>query len=359
MMLEAIDHRNVQAFEPLPGPEALKRRQPLDAGAARLVQSTRHAICDLLHGRDLQRLLVVVGPCSVHDPDDALEYARRLRPWIEHTRDALVVVMRAYFEKPRTTVGWKGFITDPNLDGSEDVAAGIAGARELLLGIHELGVPCASELLDPIIPQYLADLISWAAIGARTTESQTHRAMASGLSMPVGFKNGTDGLVETAVNAMTSAGSGHRFLGVDDAGRTAVVRTRGNPNRHLVLRGGRSGPNYGPEHVARAATLAAEQGVARPVMVDCSHDNAAKDHRRQAAACRSVIQQLRAGQTALVGVQIESHLEPGRQDWRPGVTPRRGVSITDACIGWDETETLLGELAAGVRAGLGSARRSG
>jgi 3-deoxy-7-phosphoheptulonate synthase len=257
--------------------------------------------------------------------------------------------MRTYFEKPRTTVGWKGLINDPRLDGSCDIAHGLTLARRILLRLNELRLPCASELLDPVTPQYLADLLSWAAIGARTTESQTHREMASGLSMPVGFKNGTDGSLEGAANALISAAHPHGFLGIDAAGVAALVRTRGNRDGHLVLRGGGGRPNHDPASVADAARRTRALGIERGVLVDCSHDNSGKDPRRQGEVCRAVLAQVAAGSASLLGVMLESHLRPGRQEWGSGASLAYGVSITDACIGWEETEALLRELAEGVR----------
>ncbi|MEO8606193.1 MAG: 3-deoxy-7-phosphoheptulonate synthase, partial [bacterium] len=280
-----------------------------------------------------------------HDPQSALEYARRLKPIADSMSDELLIVMRTYFEKPRTTVGWKGLINDPRLDGSCDLPAGLELARRLLLDINGLGVPCASELLDPIVPQYIADLIGWAAIGARTTESQTHREMASGLSMPVGFKNGTDGGLRVALNAMISARHPHHFLGIDADGAVAVTQTTGNPDRHIVLRGGARDVNYHPEAIADAAALIADEAIARPVMVDCSHDNSAKNHALQAAACRAVVDQVRGGESRIMGVMLESNLKAGKQNWLPDAPLQYGVSITDACIGWEETEALLYELA--------------
>ena len=321
---------------------------PATAEVAECVLSARQAVRDVLHGRDAQRLVVIVGPCSLHDPKAALDYASRLAPLARDLEDALVVIMRAYFEKPRTTVGWKGLINDPHLDGSCDIPAGLELTRSLLLEINSLGLPCASELLDPVTPQYISDLVAWAAIGARTTESQTHREMASGLSMPVGFKNGTDGNLATAVNAMVSAAEPHSFLGIDVDGSSAVIKTAGNPDRHLVLRGGSSGPNYDREHVARAAQLTRQERASRGVMVDCSHDNSGKDHTRQGEVCRDVLSQVREGEHAIMGVMLESHLEAGRQDWQPDEPLAYGLSITDACIGWDETESLLTDLATSV-----------
>jgi 3-deoxy-7-phosphoheptulonate synthase len=293
--------------------------------------------------------LVVVGPCSIHDPEAALDYARRLVRVAEANRDRLIIVMRTYFEKPRTTVGWKGLINDPHLDGSCDIANGLQIARRILLEINELGLPCGGEVLDPITPQYISDLLSWASIGARTIESQTHREMASGLSMPIGFKNSTDGSLQVALHAMISARHPHTFLGISTDGATAMIKTAGNPDRHVVLRGGGSGPNYSAADVTRAAGLVASEGVARPVMIDCSHGNSSKDYTRQPLVCRDVLTQLDTSRGAIMGLLLESNLQPGRQDWEAGTTLRYGVSITDACIGWDETETLLGEIAAAAR----------
>ncbi len=342
------DNCNIQEVTPLIAPAAVKAKLPLTETAAQVVLSTRQAIRDIIHGRDLHRLVVIVGPCSIHDPEAALEYAHRLKRVADRTREHLVIVMRTYFEKPRTTVGWKGLINDPHLDGSCDIATGLQLARSILLQINELGLACATEMLDPVTPQYTADLVSWAAIGARTIESQTHREMASGLSMPVGFKNGTDGRLEIALNAILSASHPHSFLGIGQDGMTALVKTTGNPDRHIVLRGGGGKTNYGPEDVARAALLMKDQGIPRSVMVDCSHDNSHKDYRQQGSVCRAVLQQYQAGQRALMGLMLESNLNPGKQTWQKGVPLQYGVSITDGCIGWEETEDLLQEMAAVV-----------
>jgi 3-deoxy-7-phosphoheptulonate synthase len=342
------DNCNIQEVTPLITPAAVKAKLPLTERAAQVVLSTRQAIRDIIHGRDLHRLVVIVGPCSIHDPEAALEYAHRLKRVADRTREHLVIVMRTYFEKPRTTVGWKGLINDPHLDGSCDIATGLQLARSILLQINELGLPCATEMLDPVTPQYTADLVSWAAIGARTIESQTHREMASGLSMPVGFKNGTDGRLEIALNAIVSASHPHSFLGISQDGMTALVKTTGNPDRHIVLRGGGGKTNYGPEDVARAALLMKDQGIPRSVMVDCSHDNSHKDYRRQGSVCRAVLRQYQEGQRALMGLMLESNLKPGKQTWQKGVPLQYGVSITDGCIGWEETEELLEEMAATV-----------
>ena len=354
-MAERLEDRNVVDIVPLIAPRAVKGAQPASDTAAALVLATRAAIRDILHGRDTRRLLVVVGPCSIHDPDAAFEYARRLRPVTDAVRDDLLVVMRTYFEKPRTTIGWKGLVNDPRLDGSCDLEAGLQLARKILRTINELGVPCGSEVLDPITPQYISDLLSWASIGARTIESQTHRELASGLSMPVGFKNSTDGDLQVALHAMISARHPHTFLGINDAGVTAIIKTQGNADRHIVLRGGAGGPNHTAADVVRAAELVEAEGVARPIMVDCSHDNSGKDHTRQGAVCREVLAQLRTGQRSLMGLLVESNLHPGKQAWKSGGPHAYGVSITDACIGWEETERLLYDVAAAVRAGAAAA----
>lgn len=344
-MVRPIDNQHVIDIKPLVPPRDMKTRLPITDTVSEVVFQTRQAIREILHGGDKDRLLVIVGPCSIHDPAAAYEYADALKRVADATRDRLVIVMRTYFEKPRTTVGWKGLINDPHLDGTCDIAAGIELARTILLHINERGVPCASEMLDPVTPQYLADLISWGAIGARTTESQTHREMASGLSMPVGFKNGTEGSLQVALNAMTAARQPHHFVGINADGITCVVRTMGNPDRHIVLRGGGGKTNYGRDDVAKAEAAVKNEGIVRPIMVDCSHDNSAKDHRRQAHVARDVIQQFVEGRQSIMGIMLESNLKPGKQAWRKGEPLAYGVSITDACLGWDETEALLHELA--------------
>lgn len=347
-MSEQLEDTHLVDMQPLIAPRAVKAELPMTEQAAELVSETRQLIRAILHGRDQRRLLVVTGPCSIHDAEAAYEYAGRLKKVIDATRDRLVIVMRTYFEKPRTTVGWKGLINDPHLDGSCDIPTGLQMARQILLHINQLGVPCAVEVLDPVTPQYVADLISWAAIGARTTESQTHRELASGLSMPIGFKNGTDGQVQSAINAMISARHPHSFLGINADGLTCMVKTGGNPDRHIVLRGGGGKPNCGPEDIARAVDLVAGEEIARAVMVDCSHDNSGKDHTRQGQVCRDALAVFRDGQRALMGLLIESNLKPGKQAWKEGVQLEYGMSITDACIGWEETEQLLYEIAEAV-----------
>jgi 3-deoxy-7-phosphoheptulonate synthase len=344
-MNRPIDNQHVLEIKALPSPRAIKTKLPITDQAATLVVEAREAIRRILHGQDADRLLVIVGPCSIHDPDAAYDYAARLKPLADNLKDRLFIVMRTYFEKPRTTIGWKGLINDPHLDGTCDIATGMELARTILLNINELGLPCATELLDPISPQYIADLISWTAIGARTTESQTHREMASGVSMPVGFKNGTEGSLQVAINAMISARTPHHFVGINADGQTSIIKTMGNPDRHIVLRGGGGKTNYDAEHVAKAEAAVAGEGIARPIMIDCSHDNSSKDHRRQGIVAREVLRQFREGRQSIMGLMLESNLNPGKQTWKQGVPLAYGVSITDACLGWDETESLLTELA--------------
>lgn len=346
-LMSSTFNTRISSTSTLPSPNDLRSRFPISALAETTVARTRRAIAAVLEGTDT-RPLVIVGPCSVHDVDAALEYAERLMRVSERLSDSLLVVMRVYFEKPRTTVGWKGLINDPHLDGTEDIPAGLSLARSLLLDIAELGMPAATEFLDPIAPQYTGDLVSWAAIGARTTESQTHREMASGLSMPVGFKNGTDGSLEVAINAMLAAAKPHSFLGVDSAGRVAVVRTEGNPTGHLVLRGGKQGPNYQSEHVAHAAARLGALGLPEKVMIDCSHGNCGKDVARQAEVAKDVAAQLASGSERVLGVMLESNLNAGRQDLVRRADLARGVSITDPCLDFETTERLLETLASSV-----------
>lgn len=353
-MKERIDNRNIIEIGPLKSPRETKTILPLTPSAETLVLDTRQKIRDILHGHDQHRLLVIVGPCSIHDPDAAYDYANRLKHIADATQEHLVFVMRTYFEKPRTTVGWKGLINDPHLDGSCDIATGFQLARSILLAINNLGMPCATEFLDPVTPQYISDLISWAAIGARTTESQTHREMASGLSMPVGFKNGTDGSLQIAVNAMIAARHPQSFIGINSDGITSIIKTNGNPDRHVVLRGGGGKANYGPEHIGRAVDELASESIKRPIMVDCSHGNSEKDHTRQAVVARAVLDQVGQGQTAIMGLLMESYLKPGKQTWQPGRPLDYGVSITDACLGWEETESLLYEMAEHLEASRGA-----
>jgi 3-deoxy-7-phosphoheptulonate synthase len=336
-----IENSRIADISPLISPRELKKNLPLPESTGKLVLSSREHIRELVHGGDGRRLMVVVGPCSIHDPDAAFEYAERLRRVAEATKGNLFVVMRTYFEKPRTVAGWKGLISDPRLDGSCDIPEGLALARSVLLRICAMGLPCGTEFLDPIVPQYVSDLVTWAAIGARTTESQTHRQMASGLSMPVGFKNSTDGSLQNAMNAILSARHAHAFLGIDERGATSVVKTTGNQDCHIVLRGGGGQSNYHSSDIASAAAMCAKHDLARGVMIDCSHDNSGKDHTKQAAIFRQIVETYRDGQSSILGMMIESNLAPGKQSWAEGKTLSRGVSITDSCIGWDETEALL------------------
>jgi 3-deoxy-7-phosphoheptulonate synthase len=328
----------------LQSPSAVIAELPLTARAAETVVRAREEIQRSIEGKS-RRLLAIVGPCSIHDSKAALEYADRLLALRERVASELVIVMRVYFEKPRTTVGWKGLINDPHLDGSYDIPAGILRARHLLREIAERGLPAATEMLDPIIPQYIADLVSWSAIGARTTESQTHREMASGLSMPVGFKNGTDGSFGVAINAMIAASRPHSFLGIDAAGRVGVVRTAGNPHTHLVLRGGSAGPNYDAAAVARAVEALTKANASPRVLIDASHDNSGKNAERQPHVLADIGSQLRLGSENLLGVMLESHLVAGRQELKDKTQLVYGQSITDACVDFPTTERALLALA--------------
>ena len=330
---------------PLLAPDTLKAEIAINEVAAKVVFVARDQVRRILEGED-HRLLAIVGPCSIHDPDAAREYASRLAGLVDRYRDTLLLIMRVYFEKPRTNVGWKGLINDPHLNDSYDIPAGLRVARRLLLDVANLGLPAATEMLDPILPQYLADLVSWTAIGARTTESQTHRELASGLSMPVGFKNGTDGGLEVAINAMLSAARPHRFLGVDGFGRVSIVHTSGNPDGHLVLRGGSGGPNYDVEAVQRAVTSLTGAGVTPHMIVDCSHDNSGKNHERQPDVLNAVASQVSRGSRHIIGVMIESNLVGGRQTLNPDRAKMTyGQSVTDACVDFATTENMLDNLA--------------
>ncbi|MBJ7364316.1 MAG: 3-deoxy-7-phosphoheptulonate synthase [Synechococcus sp. SupBloom_Metag_053] len=339
---------HVVETRPLVAPVILQSDMPLTERAALTVRNTRARIKRILAGED-RRLLVIVGPCSVHDLGAAEEYAGALVQIRERLQASLEIVMRVYFEKPRTTVGWKGLINDPHLDGSYDINTGLRRARNLLLQFAERGLPAATELLDPVVPQYIADLISWTAIGARTTESQTHREMASGLSMPIGYKNGTDGSLTVAINAMEAASRPHHFLGINRQGHAAIVSTTGNPDGHLVLRGGGSGTNYHPEAISAAENQLKAAGLPHRVMVDCSHGNSNKDYRRQGEVLEAVATQVKQGGSAVMGVMLESHLVAGNQKLPVDLTQLTyGQSITDACIDLATTETLLEQLAEAV-----------
>jgi 3-deoxy-7-phosphoheptulonate synthase len=339
----ATQDLHVLGTSPLITPRQLEVEAPLSPAARQTVLRSRDAIKHMLLGQD-PRMLVIVGPCSIHDPKAALEYARRLAELQQRYASTMEIVMRVYFEKPRTTIGWKGLIYDPHLNDTFDIPQGLRAARQLLLAVTEMGLPAATEFLDPIVPQYIDDLVSWAAIGARTTESQTHRQMASGLSMPVGYKNSTTGDLQVAVDAMISARSPHAFLGIDQDGRTCVVNTTGNRWGHVILRGGGNQTNFDPESVGRAVEVLTKAKLTPMVMVDCSHANSFKKHERQEEGWRSTLEQRCRGNKALLGLMLESNLFEGRQnlDGDPSQL-QYGVSITDACLGWDKTAQLLAE----------------
>ena len=344
-----VDDINIESQEVLVTPRALKEELPLSDGALNTVLQGRQQIRDILDRKD-PRLFVVIGPCSIHDPKAALEYAERLKKLAADVDDALFLVLRVYFEKPRTTVGWKGLINDPYMNDSFKVADGLHIARKLLLDVAELGLPAATEALDPTTPQYIQDLISWSAIGARTTESQTHREMSSGLSGPVGFKNGTDGSLDVAVNAMLSVRHPHRFLGIDPDGRVALTTTKGNQYGHVVLRGGGGKPNYDSVSVALAETALDKAGVSTNIMVDCSHANSNKDPSLQPLVMENIGNQILEGNTSIVGLMVESHLKQGNQKIPANLEDLEyGVSVTDGCIGWDTPEQAVRDLADKVR----------
>ncbi|GIG91870.1 3-deoxy-7-phosphoheptulonate synthase [Plantactinospora endophytica] len=344
-----VSDQRIDRIVPLTTPALLHHELPLDEPLASAVLHGRRSVAKVLDRED-DRLLVVVGPCSVHDPAAALDYAHRLREAAARHADDLLVVMRVYFEKPRSTVGWKGLINDPGLDGSGDVNAGLRAARALLLDVLRLGLPVGCEFLDPITPQYIADTVAWGAIGARTVESQVHRQLSSGLSMPIGMKNRPDGSVGTAVDAIRAAGVPHVFPGIDISGAPAIMHTRGNADCHLVLRGGRGEPNYDADSVAESLAVLRAAGLPERLVIDASHDNSGKDHRRQPVVAADVARQMADGQRGIVGVMLESFLVPGRQDLDPTRPLEYGQSITDACLGWPETEQVLADLSAAVRA---------
>ena len=332
------ENLNIVEVMPITSPKKLKDLLPVSDSVIETVLNARNAIKSILEGED-SRLLMIVGPCSIHDPKAAIEYAERLKKLADEVSETVLVVMRVYFEKPRTTVGWKGLINDPELDGSHKINKGIELARRLLLDINALGLPCATETLDPITPQYLADLISWSAIGARTTESQTHREMASGLSMPVGFKNGTDGGLSVAINAMKSALHPHHFLGINNEGLSSAIQTSGNRNLHLVLRGGSNGPNYDAVSIHKAAESLASEGLPEAIMIDCNHANSGKDPSRQELVLRDAIHQIKNGDNSIIGIMIESNINGGNQPISASL--QYGVSITDACLDWENTNRII------------------
>lgn len=339
--MKRTSNLRIRGLTPIIAPADLKQVFPLSVQGAEFVTAAREQISAILHHRD-NRLMAVVGPCSIHEPKAALDYAGRLAELARELEDRLLLVMRVYFEKPRTTIGWKGLINDPDLNGTHQISKGLGVARGLLCAITDLGLPIAGEMLDPVTPHYLADLISWGAIGARTTESQTHREMASGLSFPVGFKNGTDGNLQIAIDAMKAALHPHSFLGTNNEGRNAIVQTTGNSDVHIVLRGGNDRPNYSPEDIRRTEAMLAKAGINATIMVDCSHANCLKDHTRQEEVLVDVCEQIAAGNRSLSAVMIESNLEAGNQPICADQSQLKyGVSITDQCVDWSTTERML------------------
>jgi 3-deoxy-7-phosphoheptulonate synthase len=342
-----IDDIRIGAVRPLITPALLEEQLPVPQAAQDLVENSRKAIANVLHGRD-DRLIVVVGPCSIHDHDQAMEYARRLKQEADGLSQELLVVMRVYFEKPRTTVGWKGYINDPHLDGSFAINEGLEMARRLLLDVLDVGLPVGTEFLDLLSPQFISELVSWGAIGARTTESQSHRQLASGLSCPVGFKNGTDGGVKVATDAIQAAQAAHAFMGMTKMGQAAIFETRGNQDCHVILRGGKQ-TNYAKSDVDATCAMLKAAGLREQVMIDVSHANSSKQHARQIVVASDVATQVAAGDQRITGIMIESHLSEGRQDIQEGVALRHGVSVTDACISMEQTVPVLRELAAAVR----------
>ncbi|WP_301099004.1 3-deoxy-7-phosphoheptulonate synthase [Otariodibacter sp.] len=341
---DSIHNVNIADEKVLITPAELKTKLPLSCNLAQQIEQSRHTIANIIHKKD-PRLLIIIGPCSIHDLISAMEYAHKLKTLSDKLQDQLYIVMRVYFEKPRTTVGWKGLINDPDIDGSFNVEKGLHLSRKLLLNLAELGLPLATEALDPISPQYIADVFSWSAIGARTTESQTHRELASGLSMPVGFKNGTDGSLNTAINAMKAASQGHSFIGINQKGQVNLLKTSGNHDGHIILRGGKV-PNYQAEFVMECETALLQANLETAIMIDCSHGNSNKDYKRQPAVAEDAVNQIVQGNKSIIGLMIESHLNAGNQNANQPLSKMKyGVSITDACIDWETTETLLTNLA--------------
>lgn len=340
-MRAKLSNVNITDVQPLIPPHQLKEQLPISDALAANIAARREEINAIIHGRD-RRLLIIVGPCSIHDTAGALEYAGKLAEVAKHVRNNILVAMRVYFEKPRTEIGWRGMIFDPHLNGSYEIESGLRTARTLLCQLAERGIITATEMLDPIVPQYIDDLICWASIGARTTESQTHRELASGLSMAVGFKNSTDGTVEAAVNAIVASRKARKFIGIDERGKTSVVTTTGNTNTHLILRGGKGGGNYGLENVTRSLELLRARHLPEAVLIDCSHGNSQKNHHKQQIIFDQVLSHRRSGHSGVIGAMLESNIYPGRQEIQ-GYSGKLayGVSITDSCIGWDETERLI------------------
>ena len=342
MQQDTINNVHISSEKVLVTPEELKLEIPLSQAAYHYVLNARKTVADIVHKRD-SRVLIITGPCSIHDIESAKEYALRLKKLHDELSDEFYILMRVYFEKPRTTVGWKGMINDPDMDESFDVEKGLRQARELMIWLAELGLPVATEALDPISPQYMSELVTWSAIGARTTESQTHREMASGLSMPVGFKNGTNGKLGVAINALESAASGHRFMGINQKGQVALLQTAGNPDGHVILRGGKL-PNYDAKSVAECERQLHAAKLNARLIVDCSHGNSLKDHRKQQGVCEDVFAQILQGNQSIIGVMLESHLNEGRQSSdKPMSELAYGVSVTDACMDWSTTEQILRE----------------
>jgi len=345
MSQSSIHNVNVASQQALTAPVALRASVPVDESIFSFVRESREVVSNILDRKD-HRLMVVVGPCSIHDRDAAIDYAAKLKTLSDELKDTLYIIMRVYFEKPRTTMGWKGLINDPSLDDSFDIEAGLMLGRTLLRDLLAMGLPTATEALDPITPQYLHDLICWSAIGARTTESQTHREMASGLSSAVGFKNGTDGSLDVAINALKSVQHPHRFLGINSEGVVSIFETRGNPYGHVVLRGGSNGPNYDSVNISKCESELAKASLPSNIMVDCSHANSSKDHNVQPLVARDISNQILKGNKSIVGVMLESHLNEGRQDIPADLSDLQyGVSVTDACMDWGTTENSLRELA--------------
>jgi len=346
--MELTDNLNIRQFRPLSTPDQLKQAFPETEEVAGVVAASRRQIEEILIGQDRRRI-VITGPCSLHDEEATLDYARRLQKVQKDLAGQVLIVMRAYFEKPRTTLGWKGMLYDPHLDGSYDIETGLGTSRKLLLEIATIGLATATEFLDPIVPQYLADLVGWAAIGARTTESQIHRQMASGLSMPIGFKNATDGNLGVSMDAIKSAQSPHSFLGIDRNGQVIIAETKGNRYGHLVMRGGTGGPNFGSEYVAFAEVLLKKAHVPTGMVIDCSHANSHKNHKRQREALFDIADQIRSGNRSISGIMLESFINEGKQSIGAAGVLKYGTSLTDACIGWNETDELIRYLAEAIK----------
>jgi len=351
-MKSIVSDQRIESIIPVPSPQSLIDALPLRQPLAKQIVQTRNRIAEIIHGND-KRLLVVAGPCSIHDTESAIEYANRLQPLRDRYSSTLEIVMRVYFEKPRTTVGWKGLINDPNMDGSCEIGKGLHTARQLLLKLAELGLPAGSEFLDAATGQYYADTVSWGAIGARTTESQVHRELASGLSCPVGFKNGTSGNLGIAIDAMRAASHSHAFLSPDNQGQLALYRTTGNADAHLILRGGNNEPNYESRYLKEAFKQQQDNGLSQRIIIDCSHANSGKDYKRQSAVLDSICSRLDSEIELIAGVMLESHLVEGKQNYTDSGQLVYGQSITDACIGWDETESVLSNLSESVGHALG------